>query len=123
MNKNLRTLNSNIINNIDLEKSMPSFFQQSSNKYFAYGAIRLSLHYYTFYETFRDDGLQWSQEAIDLIKDLNQIIGHNINLEPNAEIDLLVKETDKLRNKIMQRMKILIVYTDIFSIYESILNR
>lgn len=123
MNKNLRTLNSNIINNIDLEKSMPSFFQQSSNKYFAYGAIRLSLHYYTFYETFRDDGLQWSQEAIDLIKDLNQIIADNINLEPNAEIDLLVKETDKLRNKIMQRMKILIVYTDIFSIYESILNR
>ena len=123
MNKNLRALNSNIINNIDLEKSMPSFFQQARNKYFAYGAIRLALHYYTFYETFRDYGLQWGEEAIGLVKDLNQIIGHNINLEPNAKTDLLVKDTDKLRNKIMQKMKILIVYTDIFSIYESILNR
>ncbi len=123
MNKNLRTLNNNILNNIDLEKSMASFLKQSSNQYFLYGSIRLSFHYYTFYETYYDNSSQWGKEAIDLVKELNQIISNNVNVKSNSDLEKAVKDIDNIRNTIMKRMKTLIAYADIFAIYEFVLNR
>ena len=121
MNDILRKINKNILKNHELQKNIPKFMNHISNKYYTYGAIRMALHYYTFYETYKDDHKTWSKEVLKIVEKLNKIVCDNINLEAQSEKDIesRIKDIDKLRNEIMKKMKSLIVYTDIFTNYEA----
>lgn len=124
MDNNIKQMYQNILNNKLLEENIPKFFNYMVNEYNTFASVRLSMHYYAFYEAYCDDGQLWGEAAKDIIAKLNQVIAqHMIQKQSGFALEEAVGIVDRLRNEVMKRMKLLTSYTDIFEVYEYILNR
>lgn len=124
MDKSVKAVYKDILNDKLPEENIPKFLNYTVNEYSIFAEVRLAMHYYAFYETYLDEGELWGEAAMDIVKKLNQLISKNIVKAQNgAEHEEAVRTVDRLRNDIMKRMKLLTAYTDIFQIYEYILNR
>lgn len=124
MDKNRKQTYQNILNHKLLEENIPKFLKFMVNDYHTFASVRLSMHYYAFYEAYCDEEQLWSEAAKDTIVKLNQVIAENILKKQNgAALEDAVHVVDRLRNDIMKRMKILTSYSDIFQVYEYLLNR
>lgn len=124
MDKNLKYINQDIISGKNLEENIPKAFQCLINQYHTMAAVKLSMNYESFYEASCDDENTWGKDVEGLISRMNALL-HDSVLTNKYGNDLVeaVKEADELRNEIMKRMNILTIYTDIFLIYEYVLNR
>lgn len=124
MDKNLKLLNKEIRNGNLLEENIPKLFNQLADHYNVYAGVRLTMHYFAFYETFCDDEDTWSKDALEMTSRLNQIIRHNI-IESQSGVgrEEAIRAVDALRKDIMKHMNALMTYTDIFQTYEYVLNR
>lgn len=124
MDKATKMIYQNVLSNKNLEENLPGFFNCLADKYHILASIRLALHDYTLYETYCDEGEQWGEAALTAFRKLNRMIGENILESCSGEDhENAVRQVDSLRNDIMNRMKLLTSYADIFQIQEYILNR
>jgi len=107
-----------------MEENIPLLLNYLANQYHAYAGVKLVMHYFSFYEAYLDDGEIWSAEAKDILSQLNHVIKNDIlSKQKGYEFEKSIRFVDNLRNSIIKRMKLLTAYTDIFQVYEYILNR
>ncbi len=124
MDKQTKQLYQNIINNKQLEENLPGFLNSLADKYHSLAAVRLALHYYSFYEFYLDEGEQWGEAAKTVLEQLNRVIGESVvNSRSGREHEEAVRTMDLLRNDIIHRMKLLTSYSDMCTIREYLLNR
>lgn len=124
MNKKLKHLSQDIRNGKLLEENIPQLFNYMTNYYYTNAGVRMAMHYYAFYEAFCDDENLWSNDGKNLITEINQLIRDNIvNKQSGTELVKAVQRIDEIRNQVMDRMNMLTAYTDIFELYEYVLNR
>ena len=124
MNKRIRHLSQEVRSGKQLQENIPQLFNTMADQYQTYASVRLAMHYFSFYESYLDEENTWGVEAKETISHINHIIRDNV-LErcAGAVREKAISETDKLRKEISKRMNILTTYTDIFQIYEFVLNR
>jgi hypothetical protein len=124
MNNRMKHISSEIRKGNLLEENIPQLFNYLANQYYSYAGVRLSMHYYAFYEAFCDDEDIWSIEAKEITSKLNHIIQNYILQSKSGKERMeAVQSVDAIRNEIMKRMNMLTIYTDMFQIYEYVLNR
>jgi hypothetical protein len=122
MSKNLKSIYKDIINNQNLQVSIPELFELAAGKYTTYSAVRLALNYYTGYEMYWDEN--WTGHASESIKRINEIISDAL-LEVRGKKNLTecVRQIDNIRQSITGRMEMLTLFVDLFEIYDYALNR
>lgn len=124
MNKTIKQISQNILGGKQLQENIPQLFNYLANHDWSYAAIRLSMHYYSFYEAYCDEEDTWGVGAKADAKKLNDIIrDHLLKGQSGKEREKAILEVDGLRKEISKRMNILTAYTDIFQTYEYVLNR
>lgn len=112
------------MNGRQLQENIPQLFNYLADLDWSYAAIRLSMHYYAFYEAYCDEEEQWGEGVKSATKKLNIILRDHILMSKSGkEREKAVLEVDQLRKEISNRMNILTAYTDIFQTYEYVLNR
>jgi len=113
-----------ISNNKNLDKNISKYATNLMSLYHRYSHIRLAMNYYNYYEVIADNKGDRNSVVRDLLDKLNTVIGSVIiPRKSNLERDEAVKTIDQIRNDIIATMQILTAYTDIFNIYEYVLNR
>lgn len=124
MNKNLKKISKNITGGIHLEESIPSFFNHLVTEYHTYGSMELAMHYYSFYEAYCDNEHVWSDHNKETIKNVNCLVrDHIVKASTGERLEKAVAQIDSIRNEIISRMHVIAAYTDVFMIYEYVLNR
>ncbi len=124
MNKETNQIYQNVMKGKELEESLPRFFNCLTDRYHTMAAVRLALHYYSFYESYCDDGEQWEEAVKAALKQLNLAIGELIAGDRSTGVhEEAVRAVDMLRNDIIHRMKLLTSYSDVCTIREYLLNR
>ncbi len=124
MNNMIKNISRDVINGRQLQEKLPELFNYMAEYDWSYAAIRLSMHYYAFYEAYCDEEEQWSEGVRNAVKKLNTIIGEHLLVScSGTERERAILEVDSLRKEISSRMNILTAYTDIFQTYEYVLNR
>ena len=124
MNKNIRNLSQEIRSGKQLQENIPQLFNTMADHYQTYAGVRLAMHYFSFYESYLDEENTWSKEAKATTARLNQIIRDNILSNcTGAQREDAIQEADTIRGDIAKRMSMLTVYTDMFQIFEYVLNR
>ncbi len=124
MDKETKRLYQNILSNKNPEESLPGFFNSLADKYHTLAAVRLALHYYSFYETYCEEGAQWGDAAGAALEELNRLIGEKVlSFQSGKEHEEAVRAVDLLRNEIIRRMKLLTSYADVCILREYLLNR
>jgi hypothetical protein len=124
MNKRMKNMSQEIRSGKQLQENLPKFFNYMADRYQTYASVRLAMHYYTFYEACLEEENAWSGEAKAVTADISGIMTHCILARCSGEDrEKAVYKIDSLRNEIGKRMNILTAYTDIFQIYEYVLNR
>lgn len=124
MNNTMKSIISNIKSGKDLEKNIPEYMNRMMTFYKCYSTIGLTMHYYTFYEMNLEEGFHGESEIEAIIEDVNHMISDFYSKNRKmANIEEKVEHINCMRDKVMKRMQILTAYTDIFQIYEYVLNR
>ncbi len=109
----------NILQRKELDKYLPEYGKEMSKSYYRFAGVCLAMNYFTLYEM-----------ANELEPDevLNDITGKLVGLIDAALVkgelnDNISKDIEKIRNTVIENMKILTSYADIFTRYEYIINR
>ncbi len=124
MNKNIKHICKDIRNGKQLEETIPQLFNQLSDQYLVYAKVRLAMHYFSFYETFCDDENTWSRAAQETLEQLNTIIRECILQRQSGEArEKWIRTIDGIRKSNTGRVEALTAYTDLFQIYEHVINR
>lgn len=125
MNNNMKTVCNEINKGANLEINIPKYLNRFSTVYYQYAEVKLTLLYYTLYESYNDTNwgkLEGTEQYV--FNELNKIIRDFYQAEFSGEkMEQNIKKIDSLRNQIIKQMKVLTAYTDIFQNYEYILNR
>lgn len=106
-----------------LEENIPQLFNIMADNYHIYAGVRLVMHYVTFFESFLDEGSLWSRQVNEIISKFNHLLKDSVSDHKGYEMEQTIRSVDELRNYIIKQMKMLTAYTDIFRIYEYVLNR
>lgn len=124
MDNNIKQICKNIRSGRLLEENIPMFFNRLADSYFIYAGLQLAMNYYTFYEEYCDDEELWSKDAREKAAKINVFINDNVlQFKSGSEHEEAVCNIDSMRNENMKRIDILAAYTDVFQIYEYVLNR
>ncbi|MDF2510993.1 MAG: hypothetical protein K0S04_859 [Herbinix sp.] len=124
MNKNIKHICKDIQQGKQLEAAIPGLFNQLSNQYHAYANVRLAMHYFSFYEAFCDDENTWSKDALETMEQLNGIMKENILQKQSGEArEEAIRRIDEIRKDNTKHVDVLTAYTDLFQIYEYVINR
>ncbi|NLK28838.1 MAG: hypothetical protein GX306_10940 [Clostridiales bacterium] len=122
-NNRIIQISNNIKSKILLEENIPQLFNYLADRYYTYAGVRLSLHYYTCYGEYVEEGNAWSEEATNILLNINKIIHENIVQQSKIDKNKVIEKVNQLRKEIIKRMSCLTAYSDIFEIYEYVLNR
>lgn len=124
MNKNMRTICKDIKQGIKLEANIPAYFNRLVTVYEQYANINLTMNYYMLYESQQEASFVKSRDEENVLEELNRIIKeYALDEFSGIKMEEGIKAIDKLREHIKKDMMILTSYTDIFLIYEYILER
>jgi hypothetical protein len=124
MSKNIKNMYKDIINDRNLQENIPALFDTTIDKYTTFAAVRLALHYYTFYEMYWDEEEHWKSKPPEYIKGINTIISEAAFQVRSVEsIKEYVRQVDDIRRSITKRMELLTSYINLFELYEYALNR
>ncbi|MDY5578222.1 MAG: hypothetical protein SPF70_12275 [Lachnospiraceae bacterium] len=117
----MRYLEKEIVNGRNPEENIPQFIAALMDIYHKYSYVKLSLNYFTYYEMAGETKIT-DERLVNDTKKLNAIV-KKLSSEDESELDCAVKETEVLRNDVIQMMNGLTAWIDIFNIYEYCLNR
>jgi hypothetical protein len=124
MNKRIRNLSQEVRNGKQLQENIGQLFNTIADHYQTYASVRLAMQYFSFYESYLDEENTWGPEAKKMIARINHIIKENIlDNCTGTDREKAIHEVDAIRVEIARRMSILTAYTDMFQIYEYVLNR
>lgn len=124
MEKNIRQICKDILNNNCLEENIPRFLNLLINKYQTYSAVKLALHYFTIFEVFYEDKDKSSASIKDVINEVNNVIKSCFVDRSGADkFEEYTRRIDMHRNNIIRRMDSIFGYIDRIKIYEYVLNR
>lgn len=124
MNKNMKSICKEIQSGKNLEVNLPQLFNRLITLYEQYAEIRLTMHYYTFYEAYQETEAIRTQGEEAILKEFNDILKDYLFSDFSGEkMEANIKKLDKVRNEIIKQMNQLTAFTDVFQIYEYVLNR
>lgn len=124
MDNELRKICRSIQRGKRLEESIPVLLNRLADIYYVYAGLQLAMNYYTLYQDYCDEEELWSRDAVERTKSINAFIKeHLFDFKSGPEHEKAVLAIDTLRKDNMKRMDVLTTYTDIFQIYEYVLNR
>lgn len=124
MNKNINMICREIRQGKHLENNIPNFFNRLVTLYEQYARINLTMNYYTFYESQLEATYVLTKSEKSHLDEINQIVKEYILSEfSGRKLEEGISKINELRNVVMREMKILTSYTDIFLIYEYVLER
>lgn len=119
----MKKISEEIIKGKNLQENLSVYARRMMGIYNDYSFVRLSMNYFTYYEMVseaesRDENLK------EIMDSFNKIVSQGIiSSKSGLEWEKLVEDTDNIRNKVINIMKGLTSYADIFNIYEYCLNR
>lgn len=119
----MRKIAEEIVKGKNLEENLPVYAGKMMSMYNDYSYVRLSMNYFTYYEMVieaenKDEQLKQIMEVF------NRIVNDGIiNNAVGSDWEKLVEDVDGIRGKVINIMKGLTAYVDIFNIYEYCLNR
>lgn len=123
MNKHLRAVCTEIEKGQELDRNLPIFINQLINLYSQYAEVKFTIHYYTFYEYFTETFPKGFDEDNDL-KEFNSLLKeYFLDGEAGRKTEEGIGKLNALRNSCINKMQVLTAYTDIFQVYEYVLNR
>lgn len=124
MDNRLRKICKQIMRQKDLDEALPQFFNNITDSYYTYAGVRLAMHYVTLYETYCEQVDVLDNNAKDILKGINNIIRDFImDKLKGQDLEKAIESVDQMRNQVINRTQIVATYTDIFQIYEYVLNR
>lgn len=108
----------------NLEENLPKFGTELVSLYYRFAYVHLSMNYYGYYEIMAENKNESQKEVREMLGELNDII-HRVMLPGicGEELVQAVKQVDAIRESIIHAMQILTAYTDVFNVYEHVLNR
>lgn len=117
----------NIANEIskgkNLQVNLGKFAQEMMSMYNNYSYVRLAMNYFTYYEMVVEASNK-DKNLNDLMKSFNKIVNNGIiSGSKETQWEKMIDETNIIRNKVINVMKGLTSYVDIFNIFEYCLNR
>lgn len=124
MNKKLKNICREIMNDQNPGENIPAFLEMAAEKYYNAATVRLALNYFNFYETSRDDYNSWSSQFLADLERFNKLlpdIFSDNNL--SAGYKNYIKEVSEIRNCVLSRNNSLNAYASLFENYEYALNR
>ncbi|MDF2542208.1 MAG: hypothetical protein K0S47_1926 [Herbinix sp.] len=123
MDKQMKNIKLEILSGKRQEELLPYLFNYMASSYSTHASVRLAMHYYSFYEFYCEED-NWSEHLNKIAGNINKFILENLLQKNNpSQMEEAVRKIDTMRNEVMKRMNVLSSYTDIFQIYEYILNR
>jgi hypothetical protein len=124
MDKKMKTICREIQSGKNLEVNLPQLFNRLITLYEQYAEIKLTMHYYTFYENSMESSGTRTLGEEEILKEFNTILNDFLFSDFSGEkMEANIKKLDTVRNEIIKQMNLLTAYTDIFQIYEYVLNR
>lgn len=123
MNKHLRAVCAEIEKGKELDRNLPIFINQLINLYSQYAEVKFTIHYYTFYEYFAESFPEgWEEDG--LLKEFNGLLKeYFLDGEAGGKTEAGIEKLNALRNNCIKKMQVLTAFTDIFQVYEYVLNR
>ncbi len=107
----------------NLQDNLGKYAHEMMSMYNNYSYVRLSMNYFTYYEM-AVDASNKDKTLDDLMKSFNNIVNNGIISDSeDTQWEILIDETKILRSKVINIMKGLTSYVDIFNIFEYCLNR
>jgi hypothetical protein len=85
--------------------------------------VKFTIHYYTFYEYYAESYPEgWEEEG--LLKEFNNLLKeYYLKGEAGLKTEEGIEKLNSLRNSCIKKMQVLTAYTDIFQVFEYVLNR
>ncbi|SHO50346.1 hypothetical protein [Anaerocolumna xylanovorans] len=123
MNKHLRAVCTEIEKEQELDRNLPVFINHLVNLYSQYAEVKFTIHYYTFYEYFAETFPSGFEEE-ESLKEFNELLKeYFLDGEAGSKTEEGIVKLNALRNSCIKKMQVLTAYTDIFQVYEYVLNR
>lgn len=122
MDKDIKQHYHNVKYGKDLYISIPKYLLSLSNMYKNFSEINFVMNYYMFYENYIESYYKMDLKDLQFLNRFNGILKDNLSKDDSiaqGQVDKL----NSLRNDIIKQMKILTNYTDIFEVYEYVLDR
>jgi len=120
----IKDLIKEINQNKNLERNLPVYVNELMTLHNSQANYFLTFHYYTFVEMLMENDysdIEGLQEECKVIRECIEI-GYKEEATVE-ELNNAAKRLDELRTNVIAKMKVLTAYTDIFQIYEYIINR
>ncbi len=109
----------NILQKKELDKYLPEYGKEMSKSYYRFASVCLAMNYYTLYEIANE--LEPDQVLNDITGEVVRLI--DTGLVQGDLNDTILNDIESIRNRVIENMKILTSYADIFTRYEYIINR
>lgn len=108
----------------NLEQNIPTYANYMMDLYNKSANMQFTLNYYTYYEVIAEYAGNNKEEIEHILERLNELVRSSVikNIAGDDR-EVAVKEISDLRDKVMNTMRILTTYVDIFSRYEYVMNR
>ena len=119
-----KKLENEIKNGENLEVNLPQYMNEMASAYYSYASSNFVIHYYDFYEGLLDDYISLDEQAYQLLNGINEVVEESLLKEFNGQTrEASIVKLDAIRNDITRYMKVLTAYTDVFTLYEYVMNR
>lgn len=119
----MKRLADEIVKGKNLQENLSVFAHQMMGIYNDYSYVRLSLNYFTYFEIINED-FEKDANLKKLVEDFNDIILKGVIRDASGEeLEELLIKLEKIRSYVINVMKGLTSYVDIFNIYEYCMNR
>ncbi|MBQ4067675.1 MAG: hypothetical protein IJC76_00335 [Lachnospiraceae bacterium] len=107
----------------NLETNIPAYAEYMMNVYNKSANVQFTMNYYTYYEVIAEYAGNNKKEIEDILLRLNALVDKCVINTVSEDIEASVKEIAGLRKNVMDTMKVLTAYVDIFGRYEYVMNR
>ncbi len=108
----------------NLEVNIPAYANYMMNVYNKSANVQFTMNYYTYYEVIAEYAGNNKEEIENILLRLNALVDKCvINSVAGEDREEAVKEISILRENVMNTMRILTAYVDIFGRYEYVMNR
>ena len=124
MGKSVRQLSGDLKAGRNLEQSLPDLMNRMASAYGMFSFYNLDMEFSMFLESKQEGRIKVGRTIRELEEVITKIIKETLLVPFHPDVyEASIKELAELREKIIFRMDILTAYTDLFVLYEYIMNR
>ncbi len=124
MGKSVRQLSGELKAGRNLEQNLPDLMQRMASAYGMLSFYNLDMEFSMFLESKAEGRIKTGRTIRELEETITKIIQETLLVPFSPEVyETSIKELIELREKVIYRMDILTAYTDLFVLYEYVMNR